>query len=104
MELSYSPEQQLLGAMLLGECRLFIERARDASVDAYLEIEPEMQHVFQFLAGNAPEANTAIAHAGTHLKDRFAGAHSTRQSPRSHTSTENQFGYTEFNGSFKCLY
>jgi acetyl esterase/lipase len=29
-------------------------------VDVTLEIVPEMQHVFQFLAGTAPEADAAI--------------------------------------------
>ena len=34
--------------------------ARRAGVDVKLEVVPEMQHVFQFLAGTAPEADSAI--------------------------------------------
>ena len=33
---------------------------RKSGVDVTLEIVPEMQHVFQFLAGTAPEADDAI--------------------------------------------
>ena len=35
-------------------------RARAAGVDVTLEIVPEMQHVFHFLAGRAPEADESI--------------------------------------------
>ncbi len=45
---------------LLDDSRRLAERARQAGVDATLEIVPEMQHVFQFLAGTAPEADQAI--------------------------------------------
>ena len=46
---------------LLDDSRRLAERARAAGVDVTLDIVPEMQHVFQFLAGNAPEADAAIA-------------------------------------------
>ena len=37
------------------------ERAKSAGVDVKCEVFPEMQHVFQFMAGKAPEADGAIA-------------------------------------------
>src|SRR5262249_12241276 len=40
-------------------CKL-ADLARRVDVDVTLEIVPEMQHVFQFLAGTAPEADGAI--------------------------------------------
>lgn len=46
---------------LLDDSRRLAERAHAAGVDVTLDIVPEMQHVFQFLAGNAPEADAAIA-------------------------------------------
>lgn len=46
---------------LLDDSRRLAERARAAGVDVTLDIVPEMQHVFQFLAGAAPEADAAIA-------------------------------------------
>jgi len=40
--------------------RKLAELARKSGVDVTLEVVPEMQHVFQFLAGSAPEADAAI--------------------------------------------
>jgi acetyl esterase/lipase len=37
------------------------EKCRKAGIEAKLEIYPEMQHVFHFMAGYAPEADRAIA-------------------------------------------
>src|SRR5262249_10384418 len=45
---------------LLDDSRRLADLARRSGVDATLEIVPEMQHVFQFLAGTAPEADAAI--------------------------------------------
>ena len=45
---------------LLDDSRKLAELARKSGVDVTLEIVPEMQHVFQFLAGTAPEADAAI--------------------------------------------
>jgi len=45
---------------LLDDSRALEELARKSGVDVTLEIVPEMQHVFQFLAGTAPEADAAI--------------------------------------------
>jgi acetyl esterase/lipase len=45
---------------LLDDSTRFYEIARKADVDVELQVFPEMQHVFQFMAGNAPEADDAI--------------------------------------------
>jgi monoterpene epsilon-lactone hydrolase len=45
---------------LLDDSRNLADLARRAGVDVTLEIVPEMQHVFQFLAGTAPEGDAAI--------------------------------------------
>ncbi len=45
---------------LLDDGRRLAERARKAGVDVRLEVFPGMQHVFQFSAGHAPEADEAI--------------------------------------------
>ena len=45
---------------LLDDSRELADLARKSGVDVTLEIVPEMQHVFQFLAGVAPEADDAI--------------------------------------------
>ncbi|MBI4694119.1 MAG: alpha/beta hydrolase [Gammaproteobacteria bacterium] len=46
---------------LLDDSTRFAARAQAAGVNATCEVWPEMQHVFQFMAGNAPEADQAIA-------------------------------------------
>jgi len=46
---------------LLDDSRALAAAARKAGVDVTLEEEPEMQHVYHFLAGVAPEADAAIA-------------------------------------------
>ncbi|HJU16321.1 MAG TPA: alpha/beta hydrolase [Stellaceae bacterium] len=45
---------------LLDDSRKLADLARSCGVDVTLEIVPEMQHVFHFLAGTAPEADQAI--------------------------------------------
>jgi acetyl esterase/lipase len=45
---------------LLDDSHKLADLARKSGVDVTLEIAPEMQHVFQFLAGTAPEADDAI--------------------------------------------
>ncbi len=45
---------------LLDDSRNLVEAARGAGVEVKLDVVPEMQHVFHFLAGNAPEADQAI--------------------------------------------
>jgi acetyl esterase/lipase len=46
---------------LLSDSRDLAELARRSNVDVTLDVVPEMQHVFHFLAGTAPEADQAIA-------------------------------------------
>ena len=46
---------------LLDDSRRIAERARQAGVEVKIDEFPDMQHVFQFLAGAAPEADDAIA-------------------------------------------
>lgn len=45
---------------LLDDSRRLADRARAAGVEVKLDVYPEMQHVFHFLAGAAPEADDAI--------------------------------------------
>ena len=45
---------------LLDDSRKLADLARKSGVEVTLEIVPEMQHVFQFLAGTAPEGDAAI--------------------------------------------
>jgi monoterpene epsilon-lactone hydrolase len=45
---------------LLDDSSRLADRARKAGVDVRLDVFPEMQHVFQFAAGHAPEADDAI--------------------------------------------
>ncbi|MDB5575532.1 MAG: Arylamidase/esterase [Bradyrhizobium sp.] len=51
----------------LDDSREFATLARQAGVDVELDVVPEMQHVFQFLGGVAPEADAAIKRAGAWL-------------------------------------
>lgn len=46
---------------LLDDSLRIAERAKRAGVDVRIDVFPEMQHVFEFLAGTAPEADDAIA-------------------------------------------
>lgn len=45
---------------LLDDSRRIAERARKAGVDVKIDLFPDMQHVFQFMAGSAPESDGAI--------------------------------------------
>jgi acetyl esterase/lipase len=45
---------------LLDDSRRAAQRAKEAGVQVRIDVFPEMQHVFEFLAGNAPEADEAI--------------------------------------------
>lgn len=46
---------------LLDDARRFVDKVKAAGGEVKLDIYPEMQHVFHFLAGTAPEADQAIA-------------------------------------------
>jgi sugar phosphate isomerase/epimerase len=50
----------LAAETLLDDSRRLAEHARKAGVDVRLDVFPEMQHVFHFSAGHAPEADDAI--------------------------------------------
>ncbi|HJP36967.1 MAG: alpha/beta hydrolase [Gammaproteobacteria bacterium] len=45
---------------LLDDSLRFEAKAKEAGVEIKLDVFPEMQHVFQFMAGTAPEADDAI--------------------------------------------
>jgi acetyl esterase/lipase len=49
----------------------FTELARVAAVDVTLEVVPEMQHVFTFSAGRAPEADTTITAMAAWVRRRL---------------------------------
>ncbi|WP_170153207.1 alpha/beta hydrolase [Roseiarcus fermentans] len=56
---------------LLDDASRLAEAARAAGVDVTYEVWPEQQHVFQFLAGTAPEADDAVAKLAGWLRARF---------------------------------
>jgi len=56
---------------LLSDSERFVDRATAAGAEVELQVFPEMQHVFQFMAGNAPEADDAIAKIAAFLRPRL---------------------------------
>ncbi len=48
------------------------ERAKAAGVDVRCDVFPEMQHVFQFMAGRAPEADEAIGKLAQWVRPKLA--------------------------------
>jgi len=56
---------------LLDDSRTFAQRMKDAGGDVELQIFPEMQHVFHFMAGKAPEADDAVAKMAKFLKPKL---------------------------------
>lgn len=56
---------------LLDDSVRFAKRAQAAGVEVKLDIFPEMQHVFQFLAGSAPEADEAIGRMGAWVRPKL---------------------------------
>jgi len=56
---------------LLDDSVRFEQRARAAGMDVTLDIYPEMQHVFHFMAGNAPEADDAIGKLAAWIKPKL---------------------------------
>jgi acetyl esterase/lipase len=54
--------------MLLDDTVRYIEKARDAGVDAHLKIWPSMVHVFQFLTAIVPEAKESINELGMFIR------------------------------------
>jgi len=60
------------GAEVLADgVETFAKLAIDKGVEVELEVVPEMQHVFQFLAGSAPEADESIARTGRFMRERL---------------------------------
>jgi epsilon-lactone hydrolase len=49
--------------VLLDDSKAFLAKAQASGVDVTLEIEPDMQHVYHFLAGASPQADAAIRRA-----------------------------------------
>lgn len=56
---------------LLDNAQRFAARARAAGVDVTIDVVPDMQHVFTFLAGRAVEADTAIADIAAWIRPRL---------------------------------
>jgi epsilon-lactone hydrolase len=56
---------------LLDDSRRAAERAQAAGVDCRCEVFPEMQHVFHFMAGKAPEADDAVRKLAEWVKPKL---------------------------------
>ena len=56
---------------LLDDSLRVAERAKAAGVEVRCDVFPEMQHVFQFMAGRAPEADDAIAKLAAWVKPKL---------------------------------
>lgn len=59
---------------LLDDSRRMAERAKQAGVEVRIDLFPDMQHVFQFLAGAAPEADEAIARMAEWVRPKLGMA------------------------------
>lgn len=53
---------------ILDDSTRIAELARKAGVDVQIDVFPGMQHCFQLMAGNAPEADDAVARIGQWLR------------------------------------
>ncbi len=56
---------------LLDDSRRIARKAKEAGVDVRFDIFPDMQHVFEFLAGNAPEADEAIGRMAAWVRPKL---------------------------------
>jgi monoterpene epsilon-lactone hydrolase len=56
---------------LLADSQALAEAVRRAAGEVKLDVYPEMQHVFQFLAGVAPEADEAIRQAAAWVRPKL---------------------------------
>jgi epsilon-lactone hydrolase len=65
---------------LVGESRMFADKARASGVEVSLDVFPEMLHSFQMMAGRAPEADDAIARLAEWLRPRL-GSPTSREAP-----------------------
>ncbi len=57
--------------VLLDDSRKLADKARQAGVEVKLDVEPEMQHVYQFMGGAAPEADTAIRNLAAWVRPKL---------------------------------
>ena len=57
--------------VLVGPTAAFAALAEKAGVDVTLHVEPGMQHVYQCLAGRAPEADASVKAIGNWLRPRL---------------------------------
>jgi acetyl esterase/lipase len=57
--------------VLLDDSRAFNLKAQAAGIDVSLEVIPDMQHVFQVLAGSLEEADAAIARAAEWVRPKL---------------------------------
>lgn len=56
---------------LLDDSRRIAKKAENSGVSVKIDIYPDMQHVFQFLAGSAPEADDAIQKLGAWVRPKL---------------------------------
>lgn len=56
---------------LLDDSLRFETKAKAAGVEVSVDVFPEMQHVFQFMAGRAPEADDAVSRMANWAKSRL---------------------------------
>ena len=56
---------------MLDDSIRFAQKAKDAGTNVELEVVPEMQHVFHFMAGNAPEADAAISNMAAWVRPKL---------------------------------
>jgi epsilon-lactone hydrolase len=56
---------------LLDNSRKLADLARKSGVEVTLEIVPEMQHLFQSLAGTAPEGDAAISRLAAWVRPKL---------------------------------
>ncbi|KIW81106.1 hypothetical protein Z517_04129 [Fonsecaea pedrosoi CBS 271.37] len=57
--------------LLMSDGVRLAHKIREANVEAHLEVAPEMQHVYHFMAGRAPEADRTISEVGEFLRSKF---------------------------------
>jgi monoterpene epsilon-lactone hydrolase len=57
---------------LFDNAERFAERAQTAELDVTFVVEHGQQHVYQFMAGNAPEADRSVAEAGAWIAARLS--------------------------------
>jgi acetyl esterase/lipase len=57
--------------ILVDDAIKLTDKARQDGLAVRLDIFPEMQHVFQFSAGNMPEADDAVARIGAFLREHL---------------------------------